>query len=176
MPSVLVLNNLLENIATFCACNTKLNSKNQLHTLSKKSFFSSENARERREGDKKKIMEFTYKMQYKFDAVEEGEMNCKQGQLVTSDSECLVYFLFFFLSCRKRKMYFFSFFSSSPAQTKTKQKQKTTNTLLFSLYLYNFCCGCFPLLQRMPTKVTMVGILLLINLIPTPLALYLVII
>jgi hypothetical protein len=31
--------------------------------------------------------EFTYKMQYKFDAVEEGEMNCKQGQLVTSDSK-----------------------------------------------------------------------------------------
>ena len=41
------------------------------------------------EKKRQKIMEFTYKMQYKFDAVEEGEMNCKQGQLVTSDSECL---------------------------------------------------------------------------------------
>ena len=30
---------------------------------------------------------FTYKMQYNFDAVEEGEMNCKQGQLVTSNSK-----------------------------------------------------------------------------------------
>jgi hypothetical protein len=33
------------------------------------------------------LMEFTYKMQYKFDAVEEGEMNCTLGQLVTSDGK-----------------------------------------------------------------------------------------
>ena len=33
------------------------------------------------------MTEYTYKMAYKFDAVEEGELTCRKDQLVTSDSK-----------------------------------------------------------------------------------------
>ena len=38
-------------------------------------------------GWKTTMTEYTYKMAYKFDAVEEGELTCRKDQLVTSDSK-----------------------------------------------------------------------------------------
>ena len=35
------------------------------------------------------MAEFVYTVNYAFDAVEEGEMSCKKGEVVISESECL---------------------------------------------------------------------------------------
>lgn len=68
-------------------------------------------------------------------------MNCKQGQLVTSDSECLLIDVLYFFGFRFRNMYFFSSFFFLFLFRQFQPKQNNNSTISFTVFLV---VVCFP--------------------------------